>query len=194
MTEQLICDLAPKYFPSSEVFHNAFPFNTKMALLRDNLLVELMVDYVQQRGLEARAGDLSVWEDFRQISGFSSESADRLRDGYLLIGSTSSRTNGLQLQEGVHFTWCNDIRDGLTGKGFVVQRDKSMILPTKDFHDAAAGSGYGAMMDTLTDSRDHPPEERPRTKKKKELTNHERFVQIKRNLERKRRNRRSNRK
>lgn len=159
--------------------------------IRDNLLVEMMVDYVQQRGLEARVGDLSVWEDFRQISGVYSQSPARLRDGFLLLAPTASQSNGLQLKEGVHFTWCNDVREGLSGKGFVVGRDKSMIWST--IQDVAA-SGYGAMMDTLTDSRDTLPDEGcPRTKKRKELTNHERFVQIKRNLERKKRNRRTQR-
>lgn len=105
------------------------------------------------------------------------------------------------LAEGVHYTWCNDIREGLQATGIPVHRDIGMICQQQmnsfSSNDGSVGqfqlsseaeSGSGVSGGTLR--LDGSASSCPRSKKRL-ISNHERFMQIKRNLVKVQKRRRS---
>lgn len=118
----------------------------------------------------------------------------------LLDNDTSCGSS--DLAEGVHYTWCNDARDGLQARGIPVHRDLWMISQQQmnsfsssdgsvgqfqlSPNAAATGSGTSGGRLRLDGSADTSPRA-----KKRVISNHERFMQIKRNLVKVQKRRRS---
>lgn len=156
-------------------------------------LLQLMKDYVQQHQLHLRAGDLSTWEEFRQKTRVP-YSAEFLHQRYLPL-DTSRGVNG-DLMEDKHFTWCNDVRDGLQARGIPVTRDvhliRRMLAPAVDDFSAISLNlpEPDCLSTTSDDSRTAGCSSNKPRSKKRLITNHERYLQIKRNLEKAQKRRR----
>lgn len=184
-----------------------------MSSLREQIGNKLPADYVKQHNLQMRAEDLSIWREFQYKSGIFEKTVESLREEYLQSDECSSNTTPV-VTESVNCTWVNSLREGLAQRGLPVRRD--VLAMMHNYESFRSGSQYGSFMatptmellhsnnsygaafaddatpGTITDSSDNDSQvDYLRRSKKKPITNHERFMQIKRNLNRKKHHRRS---
>lgn len=146
------------------------------------------MDYVRQHRLHVHVGDLSTWENFRRITEVS-QSASWLHEEYrrICMQRMDKDTGGVSgdMKESVHFIWCNDAREGLQQLEIPVRRDVNLIRQLLSSSSDDMGSSIGSETDAASSDMDSRSgcSNKPRSKKR-EITNHQRFMQIKRNLER----------
>lgn len=169
-----------------------------MSLLRERHLAQLMMDYVRQHQLHLYVTDLSTWEEFKRFTGVLESSASLValyRESCTQPSDYANPDgNGGELQEHVHFTWCNDAREGLQSLGMAVRRDVAMVrnlLNCPDFgSDVSDASSFVSEVSRPEEVDSRPGSPRPRSKKR-QIDHHQRFMQIKRNLDRLQKRRRS---
>lgn len=168
-----------------------------MSTLRERYLHELMMDYVKEYRLHLRVADISTWENFKRITDVK-KSAKWLQKEYFQFCTQHQDVNGHEvngdLQRGIHYTWYNEMTDALQAAGLPVKRDIATIhqlLNATQKNDSAYLSSSESTYNSGeegTSSQCASNSNKPRSKKR-ELTNHERFMQIKRNLEKVKRRR-----
>lgn len=150
--------------------------------------------------LHLRVGDLSTWVEFRRVTAIK-QTPEFLQREYRenCLQPEDMDTGGVSgdLREGQHFTWCNDIRDGLKLKGIDVRKDDSLLklllLESSSSSSSSTSSPIAGLSShssdyvsaTDTGSVGSSPRNNgaPRSKKR-DISAHERFLRIKRNLQR----------